>query len=71
MRLVEEGENTITFLEAFHTGSGSDDCAGAVGGRDNGEGGWEGIFALSRRGQLGKREGLWSRDSTFGMMRSR
>lgn len=46
--LVEEGEDSVAFLEAGHAGAGGDDGAGAVGGGDYGDVDGEGIFALGR-----------------------
>lgn len=48
--LVEEGEDSVAFLEAGYAGAGGGYGAGAVGGGDDGEGDGEGVFALVLRG---------------------
>lgn len=46
MRLVEEGEDAVTPLEAGDSSTGSNDGAGPVGCRDDRNGEWEGVPAL-------------------------
>ena len=46
MGLIEEGQNSVAVLETSHAGTGCDNCAGAIGGGDDGEVNWKAIFAL-------------------------
>lgn len=48
MGLIKEGQNSVAVLETSHAGTGCDDCAGAIRGRDDGKVNWEAIFALQK-----------------------